>query len=120
QTEQAESSRNTRQVVTPASDELWLEYEEATDHKRENTKKKFELCMRVKAYVEAGISMRKSMARVAEESGEKYSTLVCWFYNKPGLQTNKIPVEDWLPALLDRQGVHGKRVAKLSPEAWSM
>ncbi|BCK20554.1 hypothetical protein DDN06_07825 [Vibrio cholerae] len=120
QTEQAESSRNTRQVVTPASDELWLEYEEATDHKRENTKKKYELCMRVKAYVEAGISMRKSMARVAEESGEKYSTLVCWFYNKPGLQTNKIPVEDWLPALLDRQGVHGKRVAKLSPEAWSM
>ncbi len=120
QTEQAESSRNSRQVLTPASDELWLEYEQATDHKKASTKQRYELCMRVKAYVESGISMRKAMKRVAEESGGTYSKIVCWFYNKPGLQTNKIPVEDWLPALLDKHGTHGKRVAKLSPEAWSM
>ncbi|NAW59289.1 MULTISPECIES: transposase domain-containing protein [unclassified Vibrio] len=120
QTEQAENSRNARQVVTPASDELWLEYDEATDAKKASTKQRYELCMRVKAYVDAGMSMRKSMKRVAEESGGTYSKIVAWFYNTPGLQTNKIPVEDWLPALLDKQGVHGKRTAALSPEAWSM
>ncbi|CAK1713780.1 transposase [Vibrio crassostreae] len=120
QTAQAESSRNVRQTATPASDELWLEYEEATDSKKASTKQRYELCMRVKAYVESGISMRKSMKRVAEESGRTYSKIVSWFYNIPGLQTNKIPVEDWLPALLDRIGSHGKRTAPLSQEAWSM
>ncbi|CDT71849.1 transposase domain-containing protein [Vibrio sp. 10N.222.49.A3] len=120
QTLQAEDSRHVRQVVTPDSDELWLEYEEATESKKASTKQRYELCMRVKAYVESGISMRKSMKRVAEESGRTYSKIVSWFYNIPGLQTNKIPVEDWLPALLDRIGSHGKRTAPLSQEAWSM
>lgn len=116
----AQTAEHSRREPTLSSDELWTEYEEATENKRVKTKRKYELCMRVKTYVESGISMRKAMARVAEESGEKYSTLVCWFYNRPGLQTNKIPVEDWLAALLDKKGTHSKRVAQLSPEAWSM
>ncbi len=118
-TEQAEESRKTREVITPNSNELWMEYDEATDSKKASTKQRYELCMRVKAYVDAGMSMRKSMKRVAEESGGTYSKIVCWFYNKPGLQTNKVPVEDWLPALLDKQGTNCSRTAELSPEAWS-
>ncbi len=119
-TEQAEESRKTREIVTPNSNELWMAYDEATDNKKASTKQRYELCIRVKAYVDAGMSMRKSMKRVAEESGSTYSKIVCWFYNKPGLQTNKVPVEDWLPALLDKQGTNCSRTAELSPEAWSM
>lgn len=120
QVEQTEQSRHVREVVTPISDELWMEFDEAKDKKKQLTRHKYELCMRVKTYVENGMSMRKAMAKVAEEADEKYSTLVCWFYNKPGLQTNKIPVEDWLPALLDKKGTSVSRTAKFSPEAWSM
>lgn len=118
--EQTEQTRYVREVATPASDELWMEFDEATDNKKAKTRVKYELCMRVKAYVDAGMGMRKSMKQVAEESGSTYSKIVCWFYNKPGLQTNKIPVEDWLPALLDKQGSEPTRTAKFSPEAWSM
>lgn len=120
QAQQTEQTRHVRQVVTPASDELWLEYDQATDNKKEKTRIKYELCMRVKAYVENGLSMRKSMSRVAEEANITYSRISCWFYNLPGLQTNRIPVEDWLPALLDKQGSDPTRTAKISPEAWSM
>ncbi|MBD1574804.1 hypothetical protein HC725_16265 [Vibrio sp. S17_S38] len=118
--EQIEQTRQVRQVVTPVSDELWMEFDEAKDKKKDLTRQKYALCMQVKAYVDGGMSMRKAMTQVASEANEKYSTLVCWFYNKPGLQTNRIPVEDWLPALLDKKGVAPSRIAKFSPEAWSM
>ncbi len=101
-----------------SSDEVWLEFEEATDKKKEIAQHRYQLAMMVKMYVEDhAMGMRAALRKVSDTTGTTYSSLHNWFYNKPGLKN--IPVQDWLPSLLDRKGVIGTRTATLSPEAWS-
>lgn len=101
------------------SEELWYEYDLATDAQKTRTKQNHELCLRVQAYVDAGELLTKAMKQVAFESGVTWARLHRWFYITPGLRVKRIPKSDWLPALLDRRG--GVRTyAEIPSEAWEL
>ncbi|MEF1299818.1 DNA-binding domain-containing protein, partial [Vibrio parahaemolyticus] len=78
-----------------------------------------ELCVRVRTYTDEGMTLKDAMRKVADESGSSFGRIHRWFYISPGLRTNRIPKNDWLPSLLDgRGGV--TRTADMPDEAWEL
>ncbi|SKA66376.1 transposase domain-containing protein [Enterovibrio nigricans] len=103
-----------------SSDELWFDFDCSSDAKKDRAKKRLEVCLFVKGLVENNnTKMKAAMREAAEFFGHSYGAVHRWFYIAPGLQKNKIPVEDWLAALVDKQGLAVTRFAEFSPEAWS-
>ncbi len=109
-------SEDTREIT---SEELWYEFELATESQKARAKQSHELCIRVQTYVENGEGLTKAMKQVAFESGATYARIHRYFYISPGLRTKRIPKNDWLAALLDGRG--GATVSVEVPEeAWEL
>lgn len=117
---QTESEQARSQDTRPfGSEELWFEYDMATEEQKARAVKAHELCVRVRTYVESGMTMRKALRQVADESGVTYGRIHRYFYISPGLVKNKIPKNDWLASLLDHRG--GVRaMAHIPEEAWQL
>ncbi len=107
------------EVHSVSSEELWYEYDLASDVQKTRAKQSLELCVRVQAYVDNGMKLTQAMHQVADEAGISYGRVHRWFYIKPALRAKRIPKSDWLPLLLDgRGGV--SRVADIPDEAWEL
>lgn len=117
--EAATASVQPESIQDTSSEELWYEYELATDEQKVRTMQAHELCVRVRVYVEGGMGLTKALHQVADEAGTTYSRLHRYFYIKPGLRKFNIPTNDWLAALLDHRG--GARfIATIPDEAWNI
>lgn len=106
-------------AATPAdSGELWLNYQETSEKKRQGATRRLQVCLMVVDLVERhGVGMAAAIARVAEQAGVSASSIKGWFYVKPRLKD--IERGDWLAALVDNNGTNDKRSAEIDPEAWS-
>ncbi|MBE8578610.1 transposase domain-containing protein [Vibrio sp. OPT18] len=103
-----------------SSDELWFDFDCSSDAKKDRATKRLKVCLFVKGLVENNnTKMKAAMREAAEFFGHSYGAVHRWFYIAPGLQKHRIPVEDWLAALVDKQGLAVTRFAEFSPEAWS-
>ncbi|MGR6858925.1 transposase domain-containing protein [Aliivibrio salmonicida] len=103
-----------------SSDELWFDFDCSSTTKKDRAKKRLEVCLFVKGLVENNkTKMKAAMRDAAEVFGHSYGAVHRWFYIAPGLQSKRIPVEDWLAALVDKQGLASTRFAEFSPEAWA-
>ncbi|HHI4988191.1 TPA: transposase domain-containing protein [Vibrio parahaemolyticus] len=116
--EEADKSQSaeTREM---SSAELWYEFDLATDKQKERATVAHELCVRVRTYVDDGMNQREAMRKVADEAGCSFGRIHRYFYNSPGLRINRIPKNDWLPALLDGRG-GATRTADMPDEAWEL
>lgn len=104
------------------SEELWYEFDLATDMQKVRAKKNLELCLRVEKYIESGMTRKQAMHQVSEEAGVSYGRIHRWFYINPGFCSKKqerIPKSDWLARLLDKRG-GANRVADIPDEAWEL
>ncbi|MEF1330742.1 transposase domain-containing protein, partial [Vibrio sp. M260121] len=111
--EQAESE----EVRKVSSEELWYEFDLASESQKERAKHALELCLRVQKYVDNGEKLVAAMKQVAAESHVTYARIHRWFYISPALRTKHIPQGDWLPSLLDGRG-GATRTAHIPEEAW--
>ncbi|RYU42085.1 hypothetical protein ERW49_18395, partial [Aliivibrio finisterrensis] len=103
-----------------SSDELWFDFDCSSTTKKDRAKKRLEVCLFVKGLVENNnTKMKAAMRDAAEVFGHSYGAVHRWFYIAPGLQSKRIPVEDWLAALVDKQGLASTRFAEFTPEAWA-
>lgn len=118
--EQAESeSIKAESVETPSSEELWHEYDSASERQKKRASEAHQLCVQVQVYHDNGMAITKALHAVAAESETTYSRLHRYFYTSPGLIKNHIPRNDWLASLLDHRG--GSRfTANIPQEAWEL
>ncbi len=105
------------EVREVTSDELWYEYDLASESQKDRAKRALELCLRVQKYVDNGEKLVAAMKQVAFESGATYARIHRWFYVSPALRAKRIPQGDWLPSLLDGRG-GATRMAHIPEEAW--
>lgn len=105
--------------VEVSSDELWQNYQETSEKKRQGAARRLQICLMVADLVEKnGMGMAAAIAHVAEKVGVSASSIKNWLYVKPGLKN--IDKTDWLAALVDDNGTNDKgRRAEFSPDAWS-
>lgn len=100
------------------SGELWLNYQETSEKKRQAATRRLQVCLMVVDLVERrGVGMAAAITKVAEQTGVSASSIKGWFYVKPRLKD--IERGDWLAALVDSNGTNDKRSAEIDPEAWS-
>ncbi|HCE4778102.1 TPA: Mu transposase C-terminal domain-containing protein [Vibrio parahaemolyticus] len=114
--EEAEQAQS-EEVREVTSDELWYEYDLASESQKDRAKHALELCLRVQKYVDSGEKLVAAMKQVAAESHVTYARIHRWFYISPALRTKHIPQGDWLPSLLDGRG-GATRMAHIPEEAW--
>ncbi|MFW1680128.1 hypothetical protein C1S99_10705 [Vibrio parahaemolyticus] len=119
QQEAAEEAKQAEaeEVREVTSDELWYEYDLASESQKDRAKHALELCLRVQKYVDSGEKLVAAMKQVAAESHVTYARIHRWFYISPALRTKHIPQGDWLPSLLDGRG-GTTRMAHIPEEAW--
>ncbi|MCX2788381.1 transposase domain-containing protein [Vibrio sp. Sgm 5] len=85
-----------------SSDEMWFEFESATESQKEKAKTRLATALTVKALIDKGFKKKEAIQKAASVSSFSADAIFRWFYKVPGL--NKIPVEDWLPYLLLSRG----------------
>ena len=101
-----------------SDDELWFQYDCATDAQKKRTQEAYSLCVMVRDICR-GSNMTRAMNQVAEQCNTTVSRLKRYFYVAPALASKNIPFNIWLPSLLDKRGGNHLR-AYIEPEAWEL
>ncbi|WP_108945597.1 transposase domain-containing protein [Shewanella halifaxensis] len=97
--------------------DMWSDFESATDSVRKEAQRKLGVALHIKAFMNDGDSFSKAAASVSEKTGVAIETLRNWFYRSPKL--NQVDPSDWLAAFTSasiKKGVQGRRV-EFSEEA---